>query len=352
MKIFLRAGVAFVLLAGFICASRPLRAQEEEFYCEVMSLEGTATVSNSTVSGKPIQEGDVLKTEDLITVGAGSYVDLAYDKDWNNVTRVEENSKVRLRSLYPTTVELEEGGVFAKLKSLPKDSTFEVKTPTAIASVRGTEYRTTFLSGETQIYNVSDSDVYVYGLDDSGSKQQAEPVVLKHSQATAIQSRGVAPKPPRAMQEREFQPVKKFQEGIERKVQQNITQGRFARIQDVRTVERIHEERRNREQQNRQEGNEGDRSRGKGMGQGENNQDRANTFRGNGERRPGSDPQENRGNDQNDDSAKNDEMLEHGQGQNGKNTPRERGPRPAQNGQQRNVQQRQSRPASRPQKQQ
>jgi hypothetical protein len=228
--------VLFALLFLFIA---PARA--EEFYCEIMTIEGTATLSNSAVSGKSLQEGDLLKVDDLVEVSSGSYVDLAYDRDWNNITRVEENSKVRLRSIYPTTLVLEGGGVFAKLKALPKGSAFDVETPTAIASVRGTEYRTTFLSGETEIYNVSDSNVYVYGLDESGEKQ-VEPVVLGRSQTTQVQKRGAPPVAPRQMQEREFQPVKRFQEGIDRKVQENISRGRVGKIQDIKTIERFHEE--------------------------------------------------------------------------------------------------------------
>lgn len=228
--------LSILLFAGAIPA-----LHAEEFYCEAMAVEGTVKVSNSTTSGKALVEGDLLKADDLIEVSSGSYVDLAYDREWNNITRVEEDSKVRLRSVYPTTLELETGGVFAKLKSLPKGSTFDVQTPTAIASVRGTEYRTTFLSGETQIYNVSSSEVYVYGFDDSGVKQ-AEPVVLKRSHTTQVQKRGVPPGQPRKMEEREFRPVKRSQEGITKKVQDNVSKGRFGKIQNIRTVERMYEE--------------------------------------------------------------------------------------------------------------
>ena len=205
-----------------------------------MALEGTVTVSSATAGPKALSESDLLKADDLVEVSAGSYVDLAYDRDWSNITRVEENSKVRLKSIVPAKLELQGGGVFAKLKSLPRDSTFDVMTPTAIASVRGTEYRTTFLSGETQIYNVSDSDVYVFGLDDAGEKK-GEAMILGRSQTTQVQRRGVGPLAPRPMQERDFQPVRRFQEGIDRKIQDNISKGRVGKVQDIRTIERMHE---------------------------------------------------------------------------------------------------------------
>ena len=129
-----------------------------------MSIEGSAALTNASVNGKALAEGDLLSVDDVITVGPSGYVDIAYDRDWSNVTRVEENSSVRIRTLFPTNIELASGGIFAKLKSLPRESSFDVTTPTAIATVRGTEYRTTYLEGQTEVYNVSDSDVYALSL--------------------------------------------------------------------------------------------------------------------------------------------------------------------------------------------
>jgi len=211
-----------------------------------MTVEGTATLSNSETSDKPVEEGDLLSVDDVLQVGASSYVDLAYDKDWNNVTRVEENSSIRIRSLTPPEVELDEGGVFAKLKSLPKDSSFNVQTPTAIASVRGTEYRTTYLEGETQVYNVSDSDVYVYGVDDSGQKQEAEPVVVRNSEKTFIPQRGGVPQAPRRMEQADIQRAANFKQGIEQKIQQNVQRGRVGKLPDVGEVGRRIQERQTR----------------------------------------------------------------------------------------------------------
>ena len=220
---------------------------EGELYCEVMTVEGTATLSNATSSSKTLAEGDLLSEEDVVEVGASSYVDLAYDKDWNNVTRIEENSTIRIRSLSPPEVGLESGGLFAKLKSLPKDSTFNVQTPTAIASVRGTEYRTTFLEGETQVYNVSDSDVYVYGVDDSGEKQQAEPVVVRNSQKTFVPRRGEAPRAPQRMEQADIQHAAGFKQGIEQKIKQNVSRGRVGKLPNVGEVgKRIQERQQNR----------------------------------------------------------------------------------------------------------
>lgn len=226
----LSAGLAFFTL--FAAAA----SWAEDFYCEVMAVQGSVLKTNAAASETAVAEGDLLEIDDLIQVGASSSVDIAYDKDWNNVIRVEENSKIKIRSIEPGVVDLDEGGLFATLKSLPKDSTFDVKTPTAIATVRGTEYRTTFAGGQTEVFNVSDSDVYVYGMDEAGT-QHEEPVIVKRSEATQIASRGQRPVMPRPMQTHEIQKAEGFRQAIHQKIQNNISQGRVGKIQDIKQME-------------------------------------------------------------------------------------------------------------------
>ncbi len=224
----MKRGLVRFFLALIFFGSLVFPAFAEEFYCEVMDVQGAVTLTNESVSSQALKEGDVLKINDVVQVGANSYADLAYDRDWNNVTRVEENSKIQIRALYPTTVLLEAGGVYAKLKSLPRDSSFEVQTPTAIASVRGTEYRTTFEQGETQIYNLSDSNVYVFGLDSSGQRQ-ASPVIIHRSEKTGVAKLGQTPLVPRPMEANELERAEHFGQGIENKVNENIARGHFGK---------------------------------------------------------------------------------------------------------------------------
>lgn len=140
------------------------QAYAEEFYCEVMSLQGNAYLTNKDGVHQPVKEGDILKVDDQVEVDNQSYLDLAYDRDWTNVVRVEESSRIRIKSVHPAQISLQRGGLFAKLKSLPKESTFEVQTPTALAAVRGTEFQTLYGENGTEVLNFSNSDVFVYGL--------------------------------------------------------------------------------------------------------------------------------------------------------------------------------------------
>ena len=229
-----RLSAALVLLVATPAAA-------EDFYCEVMAIEGTVTRTSADEAGAVLEEGDLLAADDMVQTGPSSFVDLAYDRDWNNVTRLEENSSLRIRSLVPAELELDNGGVFAKLKALPKDSSFDVQTPTAVASVRGTEYRTTYIDGQTEVENVSDSDVYVYGFDNSG-RRQPEPVVVRNAEKTQVAQRGQKPAPPRHMQPQELARAAQFREKIEKKVRENVERGRFGRMQGALATERFRDQ--------------------------------------------------------------------------------------------------------------
>jgi len=128
-----------------------------------MTIEGAAYLVDGALR-TPLKEKMVLSAGDTIEVDANSSVDLAYDRDWKNITRVNENSRVRINGIFPTKLVMIRGDIYAKLRSLPKGSSFEIKTPTAVAAVRGSEYRTMYRGGMTRVYNFAHSKVEVFGL--------------------------------------------------------------------------------------------------------------------------------------------------------------------------------------------
>ena len=197
-----------ILLTSFVFLLSGLSAKvyAEEAYCEVMAVEGTATVTQNGVSA-PVKQGDHLQTDAIIQVASGSYLDLAYDKAWKNVTRIRENSEVKLSSVQPTHLDMKRGDIFSRIKALPKDSSFEVQTPTAIAAVRGTEFRTIAeVDGQTEVHNLSespDSHVLVYGLDAAGNRQP-EPLTLDVEKKTEVEKPGDAPMASRSLSKEEM----------------------------------------------------------------------------------------------------------------------------------------------------
>ena len=137
------------------------------------------------------------------------------------------------------------GGVFAKLHKLPQGSSFEVKTPTAVATVRGSEYRTTFIFGQTDVFNAEKSRIVVYGIKEDGSVDKDNAVMVEKDKKTSIEKAGQAPKPAMDMSEGEIKAGQTLHGGIESNVNQAKTENREARIQSVTEIEEfIREEKR------------------------------------------------------------------------------------------------------------
>lgn len=211
----------------------------DEFQCEILNLKGTVTVRDSKGVAHPAQQAELLKVGEEVEVGSESYVDLAYDKDWKNVVRLEADSKVKITSVAPGKLDLLQGGVFAKLKKLPQSSSFEVKTPTAVAAVRGSEYRTTFILGQTDVFNAASSRIIVYGVKEDGSVDKNAAVMIEKNKKTSVETAGKAPKPPEPMSKGEIKTGKSLNTGIETNVKKAIKEGRSANIQSVTDIEKF-----------------------------------------------------------------------------------------------------------------
>lgn len=210
-------------------------AVSSELACEVMSVEGAVDLLKEDGSKILLKEGELVKDQGVIETHAGT-ADISFDKDWNNIVRVESESKVKIASSWPSKVEIYRGSVFAKLGKLPKESTFEVQTPTAIAAVRGTEYRAVFKDGETLVYNFSSSQVFVYSVDGLGNKA-GESTILAQSQKTNVPGVGLPAKPPQVMTFSESQEGRLMQSAVEEKVKRVIESGRLGKIQSVAALE-------------------------------------------------------------------------------------------------------------------
>lgn len=226
---------AAAVLSFFIWFAGPAFAGE--FQCEVLSVKGAVKVIQGSGESAALKEGDLLKKGAKIETAEGAEADIAFDKDWKNILRIETESAAELSSIFPAKVGLEKGGLFAKLRQIPKDSSFEVQTPTALAAVRGTEYRTTFEGGQTQVFNSSNSEVFVYGRDAAGNAS-GEPVVLAHSQKTTVTKTGESPKPGELMSTDETKKGEEMKTAIEEKVEEAGKAGRIGKIQDVTALEK------------------------------------------------------------------------------------------------------------------
>jgi len=79
-----------------------------------------------------------LEREAEIKTGAASACMLAFDEQLNNILTIEENSQIRLENIRPAVLFLPRGRVFSLIEDIAKIQEFKVRTPVAIAGVRGT----------------------------------------------------------------------------------------------------------------------------------------------------------------------------------------------------------------------
>ncbi|MBF0620158.1 MAG: FecR domain-containing protein, partial [Candidatus Omnitrophica bacterium] len=110
--------------------------------------------------------GMVLNPRDKIKTGPGAFIEVAYDDTLKDVIRIGGRSKAVLESAMiekQTSIFLEQGNILLKLEKLEKGSTFKVRTPTAIAGVRGTSFGVR-LRGKEAIISDYDSRIFVKGL--------------------------------------------------------------------------------------------------------------------------------------------------------------------------------------------
>lgn len=208
-----------------------------DYYCEVMTLQGKATVTSlEDEAARELKEGDLIKEGDRIRVEEGT-LDLAFDKEWNNVTRLARNTEVSIRSMYPTGLAMERGDIFARLEKLPKNSTFEIQTPTCVAAVRGSAYRTIHENGESRVLNYASSPIEVFGLDAEGNLLDG-PVILGDSEKTEVKAEGEPPAPAERMTEEELKEASQYQSEVNREVETLTEEGRVGKVQEIKEIER------------------------------------------------------------------------------------------------------------------
>ena len=174
MSQFLLAAFAVLFLTA-----APARAQEEKWDARIAAVSGDVVVRPaeggaevSAEAGMPLDEGD------QIVASADSSAEVALDG--SNLITVRENSEFAIEKAAKgdATFFLKIGSLLAKIQKLG-EYRLRVKTPTAVAAVRGTEFGVE-VEGESSHVGVFDEGkVLVSG--DSG-----EPMTLISNQETSV----------------------------------------------------------------------------------------------------------------------------------------------------------------------
>lgn len=181
MRHILASFLAFTLLAAI-----PARAQEERWDARLGAVSGDVTVlaadGSPEVSGEagmPLEEGD------RIVVAEGGSAEVALDG--GSLITVRENSEFKLEKTAKgeSTFYLSLGSLLAKIQKLGTQR-LRVRTPTAVAAVRGTEFGVE-VEGESSHVGVFDEGKVEVTGDKGGA-----PELLISNQETSVR-KGEAP---------------------------------------------------------------------------------------------------------------------------------------------------------------
>jgi len=117
------------------------------FSCGRESVDEHATISfmigDVKINSVEAQIGDIIKQNDDIITGGNSFCDIRIGE---SIIRIKAQSSVKISTLLKsgniedTEIGLNSGKLLCKPKKLLKDENFMVKTPTAVAGVRGTQF--------------------------------------------------------------------------------------------------------------------------------------------------------------------------------------------------------------------
>jgi hypothetical protein len=232
MKIYLAGLAALALL------SAPAFAPDDRWDARVAAVSGDAAVRPADGSPEVSAEEDMpLEEGDLIVVGEGGSAEVALDG--GSLITVRENSEfvVEKTARGESSFFLKAGSLLAKIQKLAS-SRFSVRTPTAVAAVRGTEFGVETDGEETHIGVFDEGKVEVTGQD-GGSE------LLISNQETAV---GRGKRPVAAYQLKRFVARRQLMRGHARRISQ--IRGRWkalppeARLEKRRkAVERMREHR-------------------------------------------------------------------------------------------------------------
>jgi hypothetical protein len=124
----------------------------------------TFLIGDVKVNGTPAQPGEMLEANAQIITGEQSSCDL---KVGESLIRIKESSSLILAQVSAqgspenTLLSLESGKMLCKPKKLLKDESFIVKTPTAVAGVRGTQFSVEADADKTTTFKVFEGEVKV-----------------------------------------------------------------------------------------------------------------------------------------------------------------------------------------------
>ncbi|MFA6356833.1 MAG: FecR family protein [Candidatus Omnitrophota bacterium] len=143
-------------------------AKEAEKTAKVTFVQGDAKVQKSGATAwDTAKAGLVLSDGDTIKTAKASAVEISFDKNNKNMVRLEEESTAILRGKSLNRIELPVGRIRSLVKSLKKESSFDIKTPTVVAGARGSGWDV-IASDKRDNVKAFEDEIFVQSYDQQG----------------------------------------------------------------------------------------------------------------------------------------------------------------------------------------
>jgi hypothetical protein len=171
MKMNVKTAAVFIIPLMIMCSCKKEIAKKTPSVFHVQSVVGDVLVKRSGSEVKAVK-GLTLNGSDTIVTEKMAMVDILFGTE--GVIRINELSSLIISSVQSdeqtlnATLNLEKGKVFASISKMKKNSSMSVRTPTAVAAVRGTSFRVSssetgssvdVLSGKIQLNPVVDNQI-------------------------------------------------------------------------------------------------------------------------------------------------------------------------------------------------
>jgi hypothetical protein len=129
----------FAMGVALLFAAAPFPVNAKDEYRLVTALGDVKIITGKTE--RPAVRGEALAGGQTIVTGGNSMADLSLGS--RGIMRIQENSKIAVASLEKGAPDLDvgKGGILVVMSKLIKGESYQVKTPTQVASVRGTIFQ-------------------------------------------------------------------------------------------------------------------------------------------------------------------------------------------------------------------
>ena len=237
----------YSLIAILLCLSGafPNLSCKKEAPTEAIAtfIVGDVKLLRQNETPRQVKYADKMAAQDTIKTGKNSF--FAFQVGNSAIIRITAGTTVLIESLLTDNTNklfLKQGRVIESVKKITKSSIYEVRTPTAIAAVRGTEFGVSYNNGQS-IVPVKDGTVKVLRV--TREKGAVEERMIQGGTAAVITSTTSKERPVNKEETKEFASVEKITiiEDVHEKseseleeIQQTILHGNSAaKIQKVKT---------------------------------------------------------------------------------------------------------------------